>query len=104
MDVEHLLIRSDMLTITEMRLREKMEKALSLLKDSLGSTGCFLAQFWGPGQPGTLQNQPYPHLCVPNSKLRQYRQLEGREWLLGDDIFVRVCWHELYKPRDNRKL
>ena len=45
-------------------LWEKMEKALSLLKNSLGIG---------------LQNLPYPHLCVPNSTLLEYRQLEGRK-------------------------
>jgi hypothetical protein len=39
-----------------------MGKALSLLKNSLGIG---------------LQNLPYPHLCVPNSTLLEYRQLKG---------------------------
>ncbi|KAJ6859930.1 hypothetical protein NC651_036298 [Populus alba x Populus x berolinensis] len=76
MDFERLLLRADILP-EEMRLRARMEKALSLLKDSLGSTGCFLAQFWAPGG-FDLENLPYPHLCVPNSTLLEYRQLEGR--------------------------
>ncbi|XP_034887223.1 uncharacterized protein [Populus alba] len=79
-----------MSNIEAMRLRARMEKALSLLKNSLGS-GCFLAQFWGPGQPGTgLQNLPYPHLCVPNSTLLEYRQLEGRQGFSSPDILYRV--------------
>nr|XP_034887265.1 uncharacterized protein LOC118027876 [Populus alba] len=91
MELERLVACSDMLTIAEMRLREKMEKALSLLKDSLGSTGSFLAQFLGPGKPGAgLQNQLYAHLCVPNSTLLEYRQLEGREGFLRPDILDRV--------------
>jgi hypothetical protein len=84
MDFEHLVIPA------ELRLREKMEKALSLLKDSLGS-GCFFAQFWAEDRRGLVpQNQSYPHLCVPNSTLLEYRQLEGREWLSGHDIVDRV--------------
>jgi hypothetical protein len=74
----------------KLRLRAKMEKALSLLKDSLGS-GCFLAQFWAEDEPEAgLQNQPYPHLCVPNSTLLGYRQLEGRQGFSRADILGRV--------------
>eukprot|EP00258_Populus_trichocarpa_P028819 XP_024444838.1 protein NLP9-like [Populus trichocarpa] len=55
-------------------LWEKMEKALSLLKNSLGIG---------------LQNLPYPHLCVPNSTLLEYRQLEGRKGLSCPELFAR---------------
>ncbi|KAG6741312.1 hypothetical protein POTOM_054545 [Populus tomentosa] len=74
----------------EMRLRSRMEKALSLLKDSLGSTASFLAQFWAPGSRGfDLQNLPYPHLCVPNYTLLEYRQLKGRKGSALYDILDR---------------
>jgi hypothetical protein len=67
-----------------------MAKALSLLKDSLGS-GCFLAQFWALDRRGlSLENLPYPHLCVPNSTLLGYRQLEGRQGFSIPNIVVRV--------------
>ncbi|KAJ6865984.1 hypothetical protein NC652_037497 [Populus alba x Populus x berolinensis] len=90
MDFERLLALPDILITGEMSLLPKMEKALSLLKDSLGSTGSFLAQFWAPGKPGGLQNQPYPHLCVPNSTLLEYRQLDGRQGFSGPDIVGRA--------------
>ncbi|KAJ6865962.1 hypothetical protein NC652_037478 [Populus alba x Populus x berolinensis] len=74
MDFERLLLRPD-----TSRLREKMKKALSFLKDSLGSD-CFLAQFWARDRTDRsgfpLQNLTYPHLCVPNSTLLEYRQLK----------------------------
>ncbi|KAL3567396.1 hypothetical protein D5086_030047, partial [Populus alba] len=42
-------------------------------------------------KPGAgLQNQLYAHLCVPNSTLLEYRQLEGREGFLRPDILDRV--------------
>ncbi|KAL9342960.1 hypothetical protein Peur_063391 [Populus x canadensis] len=74
-----------------LRLREKMETALSLLTDSLGSIGYFLAQFWARDECGfALKNQPHPHLCVPNSTLLEYRQLAGQKGLSGPDILARV--------------
>ena len=81
MDVEQLSCVVDDLPPAMLTLREKMEKALSLLKDSLGSTASFLAQFWGRDSFGGLHNQPYPHLCVPNPTLLEYRQLEDHEIL-----------------------
>jgi len=66
MDLEHLSRVDDDLPPAMLSLWEKMEKALSLLKNSLGIS---------------LQNLPYPHLCVPNSTLLEYRQLEGRKGL-----------------------
>jgi len=90
MDVEHLSSVDDDLPPAKLRLRAKMKKALLLLKDSLGS-GCFLAQFWAEDKRGFAQeNLPYPHLCVQNSTLLEYRQLEGRKWLSGHDILDRV--------------
>jgi hypothetical protein len=62
MDLEHLSCVDDDLPPATSSLWEKMEKALSLLKNSLGIG---------------LQNLPYPHLCVPNSTLLEYRQLKG---------------------------
>ncbi|KAJ6865982.1 hypothetical protein NC652_037495 [Populus alba x Populus x berolinensis] len=91
MDFEHLFCVDNDLPPAKLRLLAKMEKALSLLKDSLGSTGSFLAQFWAPGDRGfALENLPYPHLCVQNSTLLEYRQLDGREWFSCHDIFARV--------------
>jgi hypothetical protein len=90
MDVEQLSCVVDDLPPAKLRLRAKMEKVLSLLKDSLGSTGCFFAQFWGLGKPGFLENLPYPHLCVPNSTLLAYRLLEGRQGLSRPDILDRA--------------
>ncbi|KAJ6859977.1 hypothetical protein NC651_036336 [Populus alba x Populus x berolinensis] len=90
MDLEHLSCVDDDLPPAMLRLRAKMEKALSLLKDSLGSTSrCFLAQFW-VWRGFDLENQPYPHLCVPNSTLLEYRQLEGRQGLSPPDILDRA--------------
>ena len=90
MDVEYLSCVDDDWPPARSRLREKMEKALSLLKDSLGS-GCFLAQFWSEYKRGfALENQPYPHLCVPNSTLLEYRQLEGRKGFSLPNIVVRA--------------
>ncbi|KAL3567407.1 hypothetical protein D5086_030058 [Populus alba] len=37
-----------------------------------------------------LENQPYPHLCVPNSTLLEYRQLEGRQGFSRPDILNRA--------------
>ncbi|KAJ6865981.1 hypothetical protein NC652_037494 [Populus alba x Populus x berolinensis] len=90
MDMEQLSCVVDDLPPAKLRLPAKMEKALSLLKDSLGSTGSFLAQFWALGKSGGLQNQPYPHLCVPNSTLLEYRQLEGRQGFSRPDILDRA--------------
>ncbi|KAJ6859926.1 hypothetical protein NC651_036295 [Populus alba x Populus x berolinensis] len=99
MDVEQLSCVVDDLPPAKLTLPAKMDKALSLLKDSLGS-GCFLAQFWAPVKPGGLQNQPYPHLCVPNSTLLEYRQLDERykfwERFSGQDILGRT-WIYGYK-------
>ncbi|KAJ6865964.1 hypothetical protein NC652_037480 [Populus alba x Populus x berolinensis] len=94
MELEHFLSLAKHwpvnLIAEETRIRAQMEDALSLLKDSLGSTGCFLAQFWGLDKSGFAQgNQPYPHVCVPNSTLLEYRQLEGRKELSGHDILDR---------------
>jgi len=95
---EQLSCVVDDLHPAQLRLREKMEKALSLLKDSLGS-GCFLAQFWAEDKRGLdLQNLPYPHLCVPNSTLLGYRQLEGREGFSDHDILDRVWTYERKFP------
>ena len=91
MDVEQLSFVVDDLPPAMLTLREKMEKALSLLKDSLGSTASFLAQFWVHDNLGFLHNQPYPHLCVPNSTLLEYRQLEDRQEFLRPDI-LRRAW------------
>ncbi|KAG6742429.1 hypothetical protein POTOM_053300 [Populus tomentosa] len=89
MDVEQLSCVVDDLPPAKLRLPAKMEKALSLLKDSLGSS--FLAQFWAEGKRGFAQgNLPYPHLCVPNSTLLEYRQLEGRPGFLRRDILNRA--------------
>nr|XP_034909733.1 uncharacterized protein LOC118045257 isoform X2 [Populus alba] len=91
MDVEQLSCVVDDLPPAKLTLPAKMEKALSLLKDSLGSTASFLAQFWAKDKSGfDLENQPYPHLCVPNSTLLGYRQLEGRNGLFRPDIMDRV--------------
>jgi len=90
MDVEQLSCVVDDLPPAKLRLLAKMEKVLWLLKDSLGSTGCFFARFWGPGEPGVLQNQSYPHLCVPNSTLLEYRLLKGRQELSRPDILDRA--------------
>ncbi|KAJ6865961.1 hypothetical protein NC652_037477 [Populus alba x Populus x berolinensis] len=91
MDVEQLSCVVDDLPPAKLTLPAKMEKALSLLKDSLGSTASFLAQFWAKDKSGfDLENQPYPHLCVPNSTLLGYRQLEGRNGLFRPDILHRV--------------
>jgi len=62
MDLEHLSCVDDDLPPATSSPWEKMEKALSLLKNSLGIG---------------LQNLPYPHFCVPNSTLLEYRQLKG---------------------------
>jgi hypothetical protein len=98
MDVKHLSCVDDDLPPAKLRLREKMEKALWLLKDSLGS-GCFLAQFWALGKRGFgLENLPYPHLCVPNSTLLGYRQLEGRQGFSLADILRRVFGSGLKFP------
>jgi hypothetical protein len=83
---EQLSCVVDDLHPAKLRLREKMEKALSLLKDSLGS-GCFLAQFWAPDKRGFAQENL---LCVPNSTLLGYRQLEGRQGFSRPDILGRV--------------
>ncbi|KAJ6859919.1 hypothetical protein NC651_036289 [Populus alba x Populus x berolinensis] len=89
MDFEQLSCVVDDLPPAKLRLRAKMEKALSLLTDSLGST--FLAQFWAEGKRGFAQgNLSYPHLCVPNSTLLEYRQLEGRPGFLRRDILNRA--------------
>ncbi|KAH8484541.1 hypothetical protein H0E87_028852 [Populus deltoides] len=90
MDVEQLSCVVDGLPPAKLRLRAKMEKVLSLLKDSLGSTGCFFAQFWARDKRGFLENLPYPHLCVPNSTLLAYRLLEGRQGLSRPDILERA--------------
>ena len=74
MDLEHLSRVDDDLPPAMLSLWEKMEKALSLLKNSLGIG---------------LQNLPYPHLCVPNSTLLEYRQLEGRKGLSCPELFAR---------------
>jgi hypothetical protein len=74
MDLEHLSCADDDLPPAMLSLWEKMEKALSLLKNSLGIG---------------LQNLPYPHLCVPNSTLLEYRQLEGRKGLSCPELFAR---------------
>ncbi|KAJ6859936.1 hypothetical protein NC651_036302 [Populus alba x Populus x berolinensis] len=101
MDVEHLSCVVDDLPPAKLILLAKMEKALSLLKDSLGSTASFFAQFWAPDNRGAgLENQPYPHLCVPNSTLLEYRQLDERykfwERFSGQDILGRT-WIYGYK-------
>ncbi|KAJ6859937.1 hypothetical protein NC651_036303 [Populus alba x Populus x berolinensis] len=89
MDFEQLSCVVDDLPPAKLRLLAKMEKALSLVKDSLGST--FLAQFWAEGKRGFAQgNLSYPHLCVPNSTLLEYRQLEGRPGFLRRDILNRA--------------
>jgi len=95
---EQLSCVVDDLYPAQLRLREKMEKALSLLKDSLGS-GCFFAQFWAEHKRRLdLQNLPYPHLCVPNSTLLEYRQLEGRNGFSIPDIVGRVRTYERKFP------
>jgi hypothetical protein len=85
MDFQYLSCVDDDLPPAMLRRREKMEKALWLLKDSLGS-GCFLAQFWYEDR-FVLENLSYPHRA---SQILRYSDIVN--WRVGKSFHIMKFW------------